>query len=250
MADQDEKGDVEKISEELESVSLSEASSTASVGDVEPVAGAIGEGTQNCCCICRERCVNPVRLPCSHVFCYLCIKGVAARNSHCALCRQRIRKRDLDNPSVVNRADIQDSVKKSSESQGWYYESKSGGWWMYEQRTSAEIEKAYESDQKSLRLQIAGFYYIIDFENMVQYREEMPNRRRQIKRDKVSEDTIKGVAGIPVAESSASDQQEAVENDEEGSTTSSSEDSTTPPESEQHRDPDTDNPSRLVTGHD
>lgn len=153
----------------------------------------------NICCICQDICVNPVQLPCSHVFCFLCIKGVAARSSHCALCRHKISPEVLDHPDVVNRGEIQSSIKESGESK-WYYEAKNGGWWLYEQRTSDEIEKAFNDRKKTLRLQISGFYYIIDFESMVQYREEFPSRRRCIKRDRVNADVIKGVAGITIRE--------------------------------------------------
>ena len=69
---------------------------------------------------------------------------------------------------------------------------------MYEQRTSTEIEKAYKDDKLSVRLQVSGFFYIIDLKSMVQYREDFPNRRRQIKRDKVNVEVVKGIAGIVV----------------------------------------------------
>ncbi len=150
------------------------------------------------CCICQEVCVNPVQLPCSHIFCFLCIKGVAARSNHCALCRHKINPDVLDHPDVVNRGEIQTSIKESGESHKWYYEAKNGGWWLYEQRTSTEIEKAFNDKKASVRLQISGFYYTIDFESMVQYREEFPTRRRRIKRDRVKVEAVKGVAGITV----------------------------------------------------
>ncbi len=67
---------------------------------------------------------------------------------------------------------------------------------MYEQRTSAEIEQAFIEDKKNIRLQISGFYYVIDIEGMIQYREDHPNRRRSIKRDVVRPDSVKGIAGI------------------------------------------------------
>lgn len=153
---------------------------------------------ENICCICQEISVNPVQLPCSHVFCFLCIKGVAARSNHCALCRHKINPDVLDNPDVVNRGEIQTSIKESSESHKWYYEAKNGGWWLYEQRTSSEIEKAFKESKETVRLQISGFYYIIDFESMVQFREGFPTRRRHIKRDKVKAEAVKGVAGIIV----------------------------------------------------
>lgn len=182
--------EVDAVAEVLKSVSISNAE-----GDKKTP-----QPDSNLCCICQEQCVNPVKLPCSHVFCFLCIKGVAARSNHCALCRQRINPDVLSNPSVINRDEIENAIQKSGESYRWYYEARNGGWWLYEQRTSTEMEKAFKDDKQSVRLQISGFYYVIDFENMVQYREDFPNRRRQIKRDKVSAETVKGVAGIVVRE--------------------------------------------------
>jgi len=76
----------------------------------------------------------------------------------------------------------------------WYYEGV-GGWWEYDERTSIEIEKYQshleDSDNNvpaSFELLIAGFIYVIDLENKVQYRRGYPTRRRRIKRD---------IAGIP-----------------------------------------------------
>lgn len=79
----------------------------------------------------------------------------------------------------------------------WYYEAKSGGWWQYEQRALVEIEKAFKDGKKTMRLQISGFYYVVNFEEMIQYREDFPSRRRKIKRDIIAED-VKGVAGIVI----------------------------------------------------
>lgn len=240
-----QKDDLDELSDEIRSVKLSGAS------EIDPGPNSGSSVNRNLCCICQEPCVNPVRLPCSHVFCYLCIKGVAARNNHCALCRHRINRQVVDNPSVVNRAEIQSSIKKSSESQGWYYEAKNGGWWLYEQRTSAEIEKAYKDNQKQLRLQISGFYYIIDFENMIQYREEMPNRRRQIKRDMISEDIVKGVAGIVVTEKSDWNGNGAGDESASSGSTEDYHDPTTSVPSDIHQESEPpENQSRLVTGHD
>jgi len=76
----------------------------------------------------------------------------------------------------------------------WYYEGV-GGWWEYDERTSIEIEKYQSHFEDSdnnvpalFELLIAGFIYIIDLENKVQYRRGYPARRRRIKRD---------IAGIP-----------------------------------------------------
>ena len=157
-------------------------------------------GTDSCmqCCICQEKCVNPVRLPCDHIFCYLCIKGVAVRNSRCALCRSPIPHGFLDRPAVVNKDEITSSLKQFATSHSWFYEAKDGRWWMYEHRTSSDIETAYTEQKKNLKIQISGFSYVVDFERMVQFREGIPNRQRRIKRDTVRSADVKGVAGIHV----------------------------------------------------
>ena len=67
---------------------------------------------------------------------------------------------------------------------------------MYEDRTSEEIERGYRESNKTVTVQISGFSYIVDFESMVQFRENHPNRKRKIKRYMVSSDGVKGVAGI------------------------------------------------------
>lgn len=72
---------------------------------------------------------------------------------------------------------------------------------MYDDRTSAEIERGYREDLQSVKVQISGFLYVIDFEMMVQFRDGIPNRQRKIKRDKTSNVGIKGVAGIVMGSS-------------------------------------------------
>lgn len=69
------------------------------------------------------------------------------------------------------------------------------GWWQYDQRASAEIEDSYNKGAKSCHLLLAGFLYVIDFSNMVQYRQTNPIRRRHIKRDRSTTDKL-GVAGL------------------------------------------------------
>lgn len=149
------------------------------------------------CPVCQDEPVNPVKLPCSHVFCYLCVKGVAARSGSCALCRQRIPIDYIESPSVLNADSLHVKLQNSSsEKYHWFYEGKNGGWWMYEDRTSEEIERGFVEKAKSLKIQISGFTYLVDYESMVQLREDRPNRKRKIKRDIASSDGVKGVAGI------------------------------------------------------
>ena len=72
---------------------------------------------------------------------------------------------------------------------------------MYERRVAEEIEKAFNDKKEQICVQISGFSYTIDLVNMVQYRDDKPNRKRKIKRGGVSDDSVKGVAGILIKDS-------------------------------------------------
>ncbi|CAF1011518.1 unnamed protein product [Didymodactylos carnosus] len=76
----------------------------------------------------------------------------------------------------------------------WYYEGR-GGWWQYDQRTNTDLDAAFMNGQRNIDLLIAGFVYVIDFENMLQYRQNETQRRRRIKYDLVTAPK-KGVAGL------------------------------------------------------
>ena len=58
------------------------------------------------CPVCLQTCVHPVQLPCNHIFCFLCVKGVLAnQRRRCALCRKDIPPEFLDNPKLVSARD-------------------------------------------------------------------------------------------------------------------------------------------------
>ncbi len=99
----------------------------------------------------------------------------------------------LYNPQLVCRGEL---LKDSGyeDGQQWFYEGRNG-WWQYDERTSAEMEEKYKKNLKTFDILIAGFLYVIDLENMIQYRRNDPTRRRRIKRDLVTIEK-KGVAGI------------------------------------------------------
>ena len=89
------------------------------------------------CPVCIQPCVHPVKLPCGHIFCFLCMKGVAMRNRTCALCRQPIPPSYLNNPELVDKSDLDhvpDEVK-------WFYEGRNHGWWQFEARMEKDIER-------------------------------------------------------------------------------------------------------------
>lgn len=145
------------------------------------------------CAVCLQKCVHPVRLPCSHIFCFLCVKGVANQSKRCAMCRQEIPADFLDHPTLLSAIEMEKEEIHPGGYQ-WFYEGRNG-WWQYDERTSHELEAAYGSGQRACEVLVAGFLYIIDFDRMVQLRRNDPSRRRRIKRD-LSSIPKKGVAGI------------------------------------------------------
>lgn len=150
------------------------------------------------CAICLQKCIHPARLPCGHIFCFLCVKGIANQSKRCAMCRQEIPADFTEKPELIPDAESElDSP--TEESYRWFYEGRNG-WWQYDERTSAELEAAAAKQLPRCEVLIAGFLYIIDFEQMVQVRRNDLSRRRRVKRDLASVPK-KGIAGIRLEES-------------------------------------------------
>ncbi|XP_066558231.1 E3 ubiquitin-protein ligase rnf146 [Amia ocellicauda] len=145
------------------------------------------------CAICLQTCVHPVRLPCRHIFCYLCVKGASWQSKRCALCRQEIPEDFLEKPTLLSPEDLKAAGRGNGE-YAWYYEGRNG-WWQYDERTSRELEDAFSKGKKTTEMLIAGFLYVADLENMVQYRRNEHGRRRKMKRD-IVDIPKKGVAGL------------------------------------------------------
>jgi E3 ubiquitin-protein ligase RNF146 len=145
------------------------------------------------CAVCLQNCIYPVQLPCKHIFCFLCVKGVTLQSKRCAMCRREIPQDYLFNPELLDQDREEDDEEDES---SWFYEGRNG-WWKYDQRTSAEIEQHQKAGAERCELLIAGFLYIIDFTHMLQYRRNDPSRRRGIKRD-VATVPKKGVAGLRI----------------------------------------------------
>jgi E3 ubiquitin-protein ligase RNF146 len=148
------------------------------------------------CAVCLQTCVYPVQLPCKHIFCFLCVKGVTLQSKRCAMCRREIPPDYLHNPELLSELGVGSGAEAHGFEDGgqWFYEGRNG-WWLYDERTSQEIETAFSAEEQRCELLIAGFLYIIDFEHMLQYRRNDPSRRRRIKRDQAS-GPKKGVAGL------------------------------------------------------
>lgn len=153
-----------------------------------------GDGLEMECAVCLQNCVFPVQLPCKHIFCFLCVKGISLQSKRCAMCRSEIPQDYLFNPELLSEAGVECNL--FDDEYLWFYEGR-GGWWQYDQRTSVEIEKHFKEEDKRCELLIAGFLYIIDFEHMFQYRRNDPSRRRKVKRD-IATGPKKGVAGLRI----------------------------------------------------
>ncbi|XP_039603755.1 E3 ubiquitin-protein ligase rnf146 [Polypterus senegalus] len=178
----------------------------------EPCSSAAPALTVPECAICLQTCVHPVRLPCRHIFCYLCVKGASWQSKRCALCRQEIPEDFLDKPTLLSPEELKAAGRGNGE-YAWYYEGRNG-WWQYDERTSRELEDAYGKGKKTTEMLIAGFLYVADLENMVQYRRNEHGRRRKIKRD-IADIPKKGVAGLRL-DSDSSALQAARENSADG----------------------------------
>ena len=53
------------------------------------------------CPVCLQTCLQPISLPCSHIFCFICAKGIASHSKKCALCRKKIPDGYLNSPVIV-----------------------------------------------------------------------------------------------------------------------------------------------------
>lgn len=90
-----------------------------------PAVGQDATGVTIECAVCLQTCVHPVKLPCSHIFCFLCVKGVAFQSRRCAMCRQEIPSDVLLHPQLVDRTQLE---KESVLEDGyqWFYEGRNG----------------------------------------------------------------------------------------------------------------------------
>lgn len=145
------------------------------------------------CAVCLQKCVHPVRLPCTHIFCFLCVKGVANQSKRCAMCRQEIPADFLDHPTLLSSIEAEKEEVLPGGYQ-WFYEGRNG-WWRYDERTNSDLEEAFTQGQPTVTLLIAGHNYDINFATMRQSRSNNPGLRRKVKRDVVAT-VAKGTAGL------------------------------------------------------
>ena len=110
------------------------------------------------------------------------------------MCRAAIPTSFFDNANILNVDNV--NVATFEGIYHWYYEGRNG-WWLFDARASEEIEEEFQNETTECELMIAGYIYIIDFDNMIQYRKDTPSRIRKIKRDQAENVTdTKGIAGL------------------------------------------------------
>jgi len=159
------------------------------------------ERTGDECSVCLDPPVHPVSLPCGHIFCYLCAKGLGSGHGAsklCSLCRRPIPFGYLESAEVLSKAsqELSDTPPLDAADQQWqwFYEGRNG-WWRFESRNNEELEEAFSRGQQQVETMICGNIYIINLVSMEQYQKSMPQRKRRIKRDLKSAQ-CKGVAGL------------------------------------------------------
>ena len=132
--------------------------------DTEEEAKAKLEGIE--CAVCLQTAVYPVQLPCSHVFCFLCVKGFTTQSKRCAMCRREVPEDYLLHPALLDRhTDLRAVTERGFDDEAggcwqWLYEGRNG-WWLYDERTSQEVERCFNNGDQRCELLIAGFLYII-----------------------------------------------------------------------------------------
>jgi len=154
------------------------------------------------CSVCLDLPVHPVTLPCGHVFCFLCVKGLSRQSSSqrsCSLCRREIPADFLDRSQVLAAAGADIEAEREDQADPgqlwtWFYEGRNG-WWRFEERNSEELEETFKAGQLAAEMMICGQLYVIDFVRQEQYQKNFPTRKRKIKRD-VATSESKGVAGL------------------------------------------------------
>ncbi|XP_054720985.1 uncharacterized protein LOC129230602 isoform X1 [Uloborus diversus] len=144
------------------------------------------------CAVCLNEYRFPIKLPCSHTFCFLCAKGFILRNGRCALCRQIVQRSFLYKPVMVNKV-----VLEETNDFKWFYEGSCNSWWQYDDESNDIIEEAFQNGSEKCDVMIAGFMYEVNLKEKFQRRKYEFSISRRIKRAK---DTInkKGIAGVPI----------------------------------------------------
>lgn len=149
------------------------------------------------CPVCYDDPLHPIKLPCGHVYCFLCAKGLSestlSGGGACSMCRRPIDRHFFRHPQLSIASAFQAETDDGS-SMSWFYEGKNG-WWKFDERTNEDIEAAFARGATKEDFLICGNMYSLDFQNMLQLRKDGCGRVRRIKRD-LANVAAKGIAGM------------------------------------------------------
>ncbi|CAG4947766.1 unnamed protein product [Parnassius apollo] len=162
---------------------------------------------EQACGVCLEKYNHPTKLPCGHVFCFLCVKGIAIQNKKCAMCRTEIPHDYLNNPVLLDNILEKNSKDCRNHDYQWYYEGRNG-WWKYDERSNCDLEAAFVRGEKDCKLLLAGALYRVDFEKNLQVRQNDQTKRRRVRRDMPTLPS-KGIAGIKTSNDNPREEIEA-----------------------------------------
>jgi hypothetical protein len=168
---------------------------------------------ENTCtiCFCNYEPEFFAELPCTHKFCYFCLKGTMNTSNYlsCPLCRRTIPIEFFEHfTKIVKKEDLDNVTKYQSK---WMYSGRNGGWWFYQKECDELIEKAWINyqnslsspenvivdDQSEFNLMINGSEYNICFITMKQKSIRNNWHTRKIKREENAKiEDNKGIGGI------------------------------------------------------
>lgn len=172
------------------------------------------KGLDNCV-ICCNPLYMKVKLPCTHDFCFNCIKGQMIRLSKnqmasCPICNDQISskfvKKMNKNPNTLANIDISEAYISNQDSY-WFYSGRNRGWWSYDIPSTKMLETLYQKHKKGEdisqmnKISICGMTRIIDLDKMLQINEFRGGIRRirRVTASKIDKflllHTVKGMSG-------------------------------------------------------
>ena len=151
------------------------------------------------CAICLDPSYPPFVLPCTHVFCYMCIKHVAETHRPCPMCNALIPR------YVLEGARISEDILNLADGSGkWMYSGRRSGWWYFTPEIDEIIETSWKNHTEqggdySVVVVILGRNYSINFNTMTQ--SSAQGMTRNIKRVEVGgtvDGLVKGISGLRI----------------------------------------------------
>ncbi len=162
------------------------------------------------CGICLSNQMElPIRLPCNHVFCFLCIKSWIDNTTNCPFCREEV------DPDECHKLPLMKELMSDYKPSNWVwqYSGRMVGYWDYSPQMNQHLESKYQefcsatngssssgttnSDPGLVEISIGATNYMVDFVKMVQYPVSSPGKSRGIRRVPTNvTQGRKGIAGL------------------------------------------------------